>query len=76
MTSETLLHANAMQVGIPSLLSVRDSALRAEADAADALRDLAIADAAARALRAGVRPDAPAPRPDPETGIALAEGGH
>jgi len=76
MTSETLLQANAMQVGIPALLSARDSALRAEADAADALRDLAVADAAARALRAGIRPDAPATRPDSPTGIALAEGGH
>lgn len=76
MTSETLLHANAMQVGIPTLLSARDSALRAEADAVDALRNLAIADAAVRALRAGVRPDAAAPRPGPSTVIATAEGGH
>ena len=76
MTSETLLHANAMQVGIPTLLSARDSALRAEADAVDALRNLAIADAAVRTLRAGVRPDAAAPRPGPSTVIATAEGGH
>jgi len=76
IVAESLLQANAMQIGIADLLAARDAALRAEANAADALRDLAIADAAVRALRSGIRPADSSSRPLLSTETAPAEGGH
>jgi len=76
ITAETLLHANAMQVGIPALLAARDAELAAESAAADAHRDYAVALAATAALRSGLRVDAP---PGPSliaNEPASTEGGH
>lgn len=76
ITAETLLHANAMQVGIPALLAARDAELAAESAAADAHRDYAVSLAATAALRAGLRVDAP---PGPSLTAnepASTEGGH
>jgi len=76
ITAETLLHANAMQVGIPALLAARDAELAAESAAADADRDYAVALGATAALRAGLRVDAPASPSLPGTEPASTEGGH
>lgn len=76
ITAETLLHANAMQVGIPALLAARDAELAAESAAADAYRDYAVALAATTALRSGLRVDAP-PNPSlPGNEPASIDGGH
>lgn len=76
ITAETLLHANAMQVGIPALLAARDAELVAESAAADAYRDYAVALAATAALRSGLRVDAPASPSLSGTEPAPTEGGH
>jgi outer membrane protein TolC len=76
ITAETLLHANAMQVGIPALLAARDAELAAESAAADTYRDYAVALAATAALRSGLRVDAPASPSLPGNEPASTEGGH
>ncbi len=76
ITAETLLHANAMQVGIPALLGARDAELAAGSAAADADRDYAVALAATNALRRGLRVDAPASPSLPGNEPAPTEGGH
>jgi hypothetical protein len=76
ITAETLLHANAMQVGIPALLAARDAGLRADSAAADAFRDYAVALAATTALRGGLRVDAPAGPSPRDNEPASTEGGH
>lgn len=76
ITAETLLHANAMQVGIPALLAARDAELAADSAAADADRDYAVALAATAALRNGLRVDAPASPSLSGNEPAPTEGGH
>ena len=76
ITAETLLHANAMQVGIPALLAARDAELAAESAAADTYRDYAVALAATAALRSGLRVDAPPSPSLPGNEPAPTEGGH
>ncbi|MBK9373348.1 MAG: TolC family protein [Holophagales bacterium] len=76
ITAETLLHANAMQVGIPALLAARDAELAAASAAADADRDYAVALAATVALRSGLRVDAPASPSLSGNEPASPEGGH
>lgn len=72
---ETLLHYNAMQVGIDPLLDAWRARVEVEAAYADTLRELAIAQAALDALLAGAVVDGPRPAASPRS-ASNDSGGH